>query len=97
VLPPFFQQIVPQIERPLSRQVYLQAQGAVPLSQMPVWTLPDDNSGLDALLRSQVRMLPSLLHGSIPRAFYNSVIVYFNHKSHVTWPLFSSDISDRHS
>jgi hypothetical protein len=35
----------------------VQAQGAVPLSQLPVWTLPDDNSGLDALLHSQVRML----------------------------------------
>jgi hypothetical protein len=38
---------------------HLQAQGAVPLAEMPAWTLPDDNSGLDALLRSQVRLQPS--------------------------------------
>jgi hypothetical protein len=31
---------------------------------LPAWTLPDDNSGLDALLHSQVCMLSSLLHVS---------------------------------
>jgi hypothetical protein len=50
-------QLVPQLEQPFSRQVAVQAQGAVPLSQLPVWTLPDDNSGLDALLHSQVCLL----------------------------------------
>jgi hypothetical protein len=37
---------------------FLQAQGAVPLTEMPAWTLADDNSGLNAFLRSQVRMQP---------------------------------------
>jgi hypothetical protein len=46
----------------LSRQAYLQARGALPLAEMPAWTLPDDDSGLDAMLRSQVRMNKTLTH-----------------------------------
>jgi hypothetical protein len=56
--------IVPQTQGSFSSFLCVQAQGAVPLSEMPAWTLADDNSGLDALLRSQVRMLPPSQHGS---------------------------------
>jgi hypothetical protein len=52
----------PWVMKHISRQSFLQTQGAVPLAALPAWTLPDDNSGLDALLRSQVCMLPALLH-----------------------------------
>jgi hypothetical protein len=51
--------LIPQQKTPVSKPGSLQAQGAVPLAEMPAWTLPDDNSGLDALLRSQVRLQPS--------------------------------------
>jgi hypothetical protein len=56
--------LVPQKQGSFSSFLCLQAQGAVPLSEMPAWTLTDDNSGLDALLRSQVRMQPSSRHES---------------------------------
>jgi hypothetical protein len=52
---------VPKREQHLSRPVCLQAQGARPLAQMPAWTLADDDSGLHAMLRSQVRMQHFLL------------------------------------
>jgi hypothetical protein len=46
----------------LNRNACLQAQGALPLAEMPAWTLPDDDSGLDAMLRSQIRMHRFLTH-----------------------------------
>jgi hypothetical protein len=36
----------------------MQAEGAQPLAEMPAWTLADDDSGLEALLRSQVLLSP---------------------------------------
>jgi hypothetical protein len=42
----------------MSRKFFLQAEGAQPLAEMPAWTLADDDSGLDALLRSQVQLSP---------------------------------------
>ena len=35
-----------------------QMQGAVPLADLPVWTLEDDNRGLDAFLGEQVCTIP---------------------------------------
>jgi hypothetical protein len=55
----------PRMKEAISSKGCLQAQGAQPLAEMPAWTLPDDNSGLDALLRSQVRILPASLHENI--------------------------------
>ena len=34
----------------------VQGQGAVPLADLPVWTLEDDDSGLDAFLADQARL-----------------------------------------
>jgi hypothetical protein len=62
--------IVAQIEHTFRKQMHLQAQGALPLAEMPAWTLSDDNSGLDALLRSQVCIQPIEQHASTTCASY---------------------------
>lgn len=39
----------------MSQYTYVQAQGAFPLVDTPAWTLADDNSGMDLMLKNQAR------------------------------------------